>query len=150
MECPYCHKPATKVTNSRVSKGNAQIWRRRKCLNCKELFTTHEFIDLSHIVVMKKSGNAEMFSRMKLYSGIFYASGASKIPNRELFIDSITRAVEKDILALRKKKITSEEIADVVLMQLKKKHVSTFLRFLTNCKDISSESHMKRELAKYI
>jgi transcriptional repressor NrdR len=88
-----------------------QVWRRRTCLRCKEIFTTHEIIDLSHILVVKKSGKAEVFSRMKLYSGIYYASLASKIPQREIFIDAITRDIEKDILSLQKKKVKSEEIA---------------------------------------
>lgn len=150
MECPYCHEIQLIVTNSRSSKGKSQIWRRRKCLACKEIFTTHEIIDLSHVVVVKKTGVAEMFSRMKLYSGIFYASQASKIAKREMAIDSITRAIERDILSLKKKKITSEELTDIVLFNLKKKHIPTFLRFLTYCKDISNESQIKRELAKYL
>jgi transcriptional repressor NrdR len=150
MECPFCHKPVTAVTNSRPSRGNAQIWRRRRCLSCKEIFTTHELIDLSHILVIKKSGNTERFSRMKLYSGIFYASQPSKIPSRELFIDSITRAIEKDILSEKKKKVTSDEVASIVLAHLRKKHTPTFLRFLTNCKDITNEAQLKRELGKYI
>ena len=150
MQCPYCHKANVIVTNSRASKGKSQIWRRRKCLSCREVFTTHEIIDLSHVVVTKKSGIAEMFSRMKLYSGIFYASQASKIPKREVFIDSITRGIEKDILSLKKKKVTSEELTVIVLVNLKKKHIPTFLRFLTNCRDISTEKHMKRELSRYL
>lgn len=150
MNCPYCNKQLTEVINSRPTKHNSQIWRRRKCQYCKQIFTTHETIDLSHIHVIKKSGKTEVFSRMRLYSGIFYASQASKIPRRELFIDLITREVEKEILALKKKKIHGAEIADIVLAKLKKKHTPTFLRFLTNCKDIMNETQMKRELAKYV
>jgi transcriptional repressor NrdR len=127
-----------------------QVWRRRTCLRCKEIFTTHEIIDLSHILVVKKSGKAEVFSRMKLYSGIYYASLASKIPQREIFIDAITRDIEKDILSLQKKKVKSEEIADIAFKKLKKKHTPTFLRSLTFCKDIMNESQMKRELSKYM
>ena len=150
MECPYCHADNLKVTNSRSSKGNSQIWRRRKCLSCKEIFTTHEIIDLSHIVVTKKSGTSEMFSRIKLYSGIFYASQSSKIIKREMVIDGITRAIEKEILSLKKKKMTSDELTQIVLTTLKKKHIPTFIRFLTSCKDIESESQLKRALSEYI
>lgn len=150
MECPYCQSAQVIVSNSRSSKSNSQIWRRRKCLSCHEVFTTHEIIDLSHVVILKKSGIGEMFSRMKLYSGIFYASQASKIAKREMVIDSITRGIEKDILSLRSKKIQSGELADIVLSNLKKKHIPTFLRFLTYCKDIRTEAQMKRELKKYL
>ena len=150
MECPYCRKLTTVVTNSRPTKGKMQVWRRRKCLLCKEIFTTHEVIDLSHLIVLKKSGNSELFSRMKLYSGIFYASQSSKIVKREIFIDAITRDIEKEILSLQKKKITSEEIATIVLRVLKKKHIATFLRYLTNGKDILNGAQLRRELSKYL
>lgn len=150
MNCPYCKKQLTEVINSRPTKHNTQVWRRRKCQNCREIFTTHETIDLSHIHVLKKSGKSEVFSRMKLYSGIFYASQASKIPSRELFIDAITREVEEEILSLKKKRIIGNEIADIVLKILKKKHTPTFLRFLTYCKDIKNEKQMRREISKYV
>lgn len=150
MECPFCHEEQVIVVNSRSSKGKSQIWRRRRCLICMEVFTTHEIIDLSHLLIVKKTHEVEKFSRMKLYSGIFYASLASKIVNRELFIDSITRTIEKSILSLKKKKLTSEELADIVLINLKKKHIPTFLRFLTNCKDIKYEHQIVREFEKYL
>jgi len=150
MECPYCHKPLTVVTNSRSTRGNSQIWRRRECLNCQEIFTTHEMIDLSHLLVVKKSGKTERFNRMKLYSGIFYSSNASQIENREILVDKITREVEKEILTLKQKKLESSQIADIVLKVLRKRHTPTFLRFLTYCKDITNEVQMRKELNKYV
>lgn len=150
MECPYCHKPLTAVTNSRSTHGKSAIWRRRKCLNCRQIFTTHEFIDLSHIVVIKKSGKREIFSWIKLYSGIYGASIGFKAHQREKMVYAITRSVEKDILDLKKKSISSEEIANFVLTKLRTAHTATFLRFLAYNKDIKSEAQMKRELAKYI
>lgn len=150
MECPYCHKPLTEVTNSRPTYHSSQIWRRRKCLNCQEEFTTHEIIDLSHLLVIKKSGKVERFNRMKLYSGIFYASSASKLPQQELFVDKVTREIERDILDLKKKKISSEEIADLVLKKLRQRNIATFSRFLTYHKKITTEAQMKKELNKYL
>src|SRR3989339_387514 len=104
MECPYCHKALTEVTNSRPSRGNVQIWRRRKCLNCGEIFTTHEIIDLSQLVVIKKSGKTEMFSHIKLYSGIYGATIGARLPNREKTAEKFTRDVERQILFLKKKR----------------------------------------------
>lgn len=149
MFCPYCHSPSTEVTNSRLTRGNTQIWRRRRCQHCKEVFTTHEIIDLSHLMVLKKSGKAQKYSRMKLYAGIYGATIGSKTPHREKLVDKITGDIEREILALKKKVITSEEIADIVLYKLRKVHVATFLRFLSYCKDLTSETQMKREFNKY-
>lgn len=149
MECPYCHSLLTEVTNSRPTKGDTQIWRRRKCTKCSEIFTTHEIVDLSHLVVVKKSGKSEVFSRVKLYSGIYGATIGSKTPNREKVVEKITREVEREIMFLKRKRVTSLEIADIVLFKLRKLHTATFMRFLAYTKDISNELQMKKELQKY-
>lgn len=150
MECPYCHKPLTFVTNSRATKNNSQIWRRRKCSNCKTVFTTHEIIDLSHIVVVKNTGTPERFSRVKLYSGIYGATIGSKLLNREFIVDKITREVEKQILFLKRKRITSIEISDIVLASLKKASPTTFLRYLAYNKNPKTPRDILKEISKYI
>lgn len=150
MECPFCHKQQTFVTNSRITKGNAQVWRRRKCTSCGEIFTTHEIIDLGHIFVLKKSGEVQRFSRSKLYSGIYGATIGSKLPNREYIVDKITRDVEKKLLSLKRKKVSSQEIADIVLTNLKNESPTTFLRFLAYNKSPKSQTEIKKEISKYI
>lgn len=40
MKCPICESNNSKVTNCREKNG--KFYRRRKCLNCGELFTTYE------------------------------------------------------------------------------------------------------------
>jgi transcriptional repressor NrdR len=149
MECPYCRAQLTDVINSRPTKEHSQIWRRRKCLKCKEIFTTHEVIDLSHIVVLKKSGKPEMFSKVKLYSGIYGATIGSRTPNREATVEKLTREAEREILFQKRKRMTSGEIAEITLQVLRKSHTATFLRFLAFCKDINSEDRLRRELKKY-
>lgn len=150
MNCPFCKKDYLEITNTRATRGDSQVWRRRRCINCEEVFTTHEFIDLSHILVIKRSGKTERFNRMKLYSGIFYASQVAKIKNREIFIDKLTQEIETQVLGLKKKRVESSIIQDIVLKQLRKKSTATFLRFLIYCKDINSDIQMKKELSKYV
>lgn len=150
MKCPYCHQVLTEVTNSRPTLKETQIWRRRKCLKCLEVFTTHEVVDLSHLVVIKKSGKSEVYNHSKLYSGIYGATIGSKTPDREKVVERITREVERELLFLKRKRIMSIEIADIVLNKLRRSQSATFLRFLAYCKDITNESQMKRELSKYV
>lgn len=106
-------------------------------------------VDLSHLMVLKKTGKIQKFNKMKLYSGIYGATIGSKTPNREYLVDKITREVEIEILALKRKIINSTEIADIVLSKLKQLHTATFLRFLAYCKDITNEAQMKKEFTKY-
>ncbi len=149
MYCPFCNSPNTKVTNSRLTKNNSQVWRRRKCLRCHEPFTSHELIDLSHLMVKKKSGKIQKYSRMKLYAGIYGATISSKTPNREYIVDKITREAEQQILALKKKQISSVEIANIVMGILKHVHPRTFLRMLAYHADIRTEADMVREFNRY-
>jgi len=148
MYCPFCNSPNTKVTNSRLTRGNAQVWRRRRCLQCQEAFTSHEIVDLSHLIVIKKSGKPQKFSRMKLYAGIYGATIGSKTSNREEVVDKITRVIEQKLLALKKKQIRSDEISEIALRTLRDMHPRTFLRMLAY--NISSESEMIREFNRYI
>lgn len=150
MNCPYCLKDLTVVRNSRSTKSNSQIWRRRECLGCGEIFTTHEVVDLSHLVVVKKSGRVEKFSRVKLFAGIYGAASGSRMPQMEKYIDIITEHVERELLALRKKKLSSLEIGEVVLDVLRREHISTFLRFLSRFKNIITEQQLRSEMKKYL
>ena len=149
MECPHCHQSLTAVTNSRATKQNTQIWRRRRCLHCDVVFTTHEVIDLSHLKVSKKAGYTEMYSRIKLYSGIYGSTIGLKIANREKIVDKVTREVERNLLFLKQNKIASSLIADYVLKILRKTNTAIFLRYLSYCKNITSETDMKKQLHKY-
>lgn len=86
---------------------------------------------------------------MKLYAGIYGATIGSKTPDREILVDKITREIERQILALKKKQITSTEIGDIALLTLRKMHARTFLRWLAYSKDIETEADMVREFKRY-
>ncbi len=150
MQCPFCRRKTTQVTNSRDTKDSSQTWRRRKCSFCKEIFTTYEVIDLSYLIVIKKSGNSEVFDRTKLFSGIYGATIGLRIEQREKLVDKITKEVENEILFLKKKKVDSKEIGEIVLRKLVKEDMQTFLRFLARFKAIKSAPQLKKELARYL
>lgn len=60
MVCIYCGGE-TKVTNSRLQKRNNQVWRRRQCLTCQSVFTTHEQIELQSALSVTRNGRNEPF-----------------------------------------------------------------------------------------
>ena len=49
------------MTNSRRQVRNNQIWRRRQCLACGAIFTTHEAIELESALSVRKDGRPEPF-----------------------------------------------------------------------------------------
>ena len=60
MVCLYCGGE-TKVTNSRLQKRNNQVWRRRECLVCHAIFTTHESVELESALSVDKNGQNQPF-----------------------------------------------------------------------------------------
>jgi transcriptional regulator NrdR family protein len=46
MFCIKCLHPSTHVSNSRASKKQPSIWRRRHCPQCDSVFTTREYPDI--------------------------------------------------------------------------------------------------------
>lgn len=60
MVCIYCGGK-TKVTNSRYQRRSNQVWRRRQCLACGSLFTSHEAIELEGAISVSRHGQLEAF-----------------------------------------------------------------------------------------
>ena len=67
MHCPFCQNPDTKVIDTRISDDGHSIRRRRVCPKCSKRFTT---VETSMLLVTKRSGGVEPFSRDKVISGV--------------------------------------------------------------------------------
>jgi transcriptional repressor NrdR len=72
MQCVYCGHE-TKVTNSRQQKRNNQVWRRRKCVVCKAVFTTHEAVDLPSALLVQSGTSAKPFLPDLLFTEVLLA-----------------------------------------------------------------------------
>jgi transcriptional repressor NrdR len=70
MRCPKCGCQDDKVIDSRASREGATIRRRRECSQCQHRFTTYEEVEHEGLMVRKRDGRHEEFSREKLLSGI--------------------------------------------------------------------------------
>ncbi|HAP37654.1 hypothetical protein A2574_02685 [Candidatus Shapirobacteria bacterium RIFOXYD1_FULL_38_32] len=133
MICPNCNSEQLFVTNSRPTRKNTQIWRRRKCLKCGFLFTTNEKINLNHITVIKKSGKRVRFSRAKLYSGIYHAIvGGKKMDRGDAGVEAeeIMEKVEEKITLMKKRELSTAEIGDIALSVLKIRNQGAFLSYI--------------------
>lgn len=150
MKCPFCGSSQISVVNSRPTKQNTQVWRRRICSKCGEVFTTHELIDLTHLIVIKKSGEKEKYSRIKLYSGVYNATVSTSPNERPKLVEEIIQEVERQILELRKKEVESSDVGEIVLNTLKNKSPGAFLGFLTFYKKVSSKSQIRKLIRKYL
>lgn len=147
MCCPFCRAEETEVYNSRSTRQSQQVWRRRRCLSCRESFTTYERLETGFLKVVKKTGRRERFSRAKLYSGLYGAY--LSVADKERLVDRVTDLVETRILDLRQAEVPSQTIAEIALSVLKSENTAAFVRFLAYQADLRSESQLMRELKKY-
>lgn len=92
MRCPKCGCREDKVIDSRASKEGAAIRRRRECLGCSYRFTTYEEVETRPLVVLKRDGRREPFSRDKLRNGITRACDKRPVSAEaiEELVDRIT------------------------------------------------------------
>lgn len=72
MVCIYCNGP-TQVVNSRLQRRSNNIWRRRQCSNCGNIFTTHEAIELESVLMVQKNKHTDIepFARDILFTSIY-------------------------------------------------------------------------------
>ena len=66
----FVEETDNKVIDSRLSKDGNVIRRRRECIICSRRFTTYEHIEEIPVMIIKKDGRREVFSREKVRSGI--------------------------------------------------------------------------------
>lgn len=139
MKCPYCSSPDTKVTDSRDTDDGASIRRRRQCLACGRRFTTYETVEQVPIRVIKKNGSRELFDRNKLRSGLIRACEKRNTSSAQ--IEEIVKRVEKKIRNELKHEVSSVEIGNLVMNELKNLDQVAYVRFASvyrEFKDIGS------------
>lgn len=152
MDCPFCGGEQIFVVNSRPNVRIGQIWRRRKCGDCGGIFTTYEKVNLTHLFVIKRSGKTQKYSRAKLYSSIYHSAIDIKHADRgEMgkLTDRLTNEIERKIILLKRKKVMSEEIMELVLDTLVKGNWDIFLRFLAY-REGKDKNRAKKILKKYL
>lgn len=125
MFCPFCYSDQISVTNSRPTNKDTQIWRRRKCLKCGEVFTTREKIDISYVIVEKRDGRRVQYSHPKLYSGIYHSlSGRKRMDRGDAgeIAETIIQKIEEYIVSQKIREIKSVEISHLVVRFLSKQY----------------------------
>jgi len=151
MKCPFCGEIDNKVIDSRLSKDGDVIRRRRECLVCSRRFTTYEHIEEIPVMLIKKDGRREAFSREKLRSGIQKACQKRNISINivEEFLDEL----ERDLRETGEKEIPSHKIGEKVMAKLHEIDDVAYVRFASvyrEFKDVNDfVSELKSLLSKH-
>jgi transcriptional repressor NrdR len=113
MKCIFCKKAETEVINSRKVKGEYEVWRRRKCLSCKEIFTTSEIFSYDSLFVVKRNMTRKRFVYEKLFTSILDAVSGGKEHDRgddAIFAKKVTGLVITDLYKHKSKYLSSKDI----------------------------------------
>lgn len=134
MKCPFCSFEDTKVVDSRPVDGKKR--RRRECGRCGRRFTTYEAVEMPVLLVLKRDNTIELFDRNKLIKGL--STAVKKRPVSVEDINRIVDSIESGFANSMQDRITSREIGDIVLQELKKIDQVAYVRFASVYEDFSS------------
>ena len=127
MLCPKCKFEDSKVVDSRPLNSDSSIRRRRECLSCKFRFTTYEYIQASPIMVIKKTGGREEYSREKIEKSLHLACNKRPVP--EEIIQKTIDMIEEQINSTSNIEIDSSLIGELIIEKLRSIDKVAFIRF---------------------
>jgi transcriptional repressor NrdR len=144
MKCPFCGEIDNKVIDSRLSKDGAVIRRRRECILCSRRFTTYEHIEEIPVMIVKKDGRREVFSREKVRSGLQKACQKRNISMN--VIDEFLDELERDLRETGEKEISSNKIGEKVMAKLHEIDDVAYVRFASVYREFKDVNDFVSEL----
>ncbi len=142
MFCPYCRHPDSRVIDSRTAEDGTAIRRRRSCPACGRRFTTQETVIL---LVAKRSGVTEPFSRDKIISGVRRACQGRPVTEDQLAL--LAQRVEDAIRARGSSEVPSHEVGVAVLGPLRELDEVAYLRFASVYRSFETLADFEEEIA---
>jgi len=146
MKCPFCGYYDTGVIESRNIENELVIRRRRICKKCNKRFTTYERIDLIPLMVIKKDGRREPFSREKITNGIIKA--CEKRPVSIETINNLVSNIEENIKSEGVNETKSNLIGELVISRLRDLDEVAYVRFASVYRQFKDLSSFVREIRK--
>lgn len=146
MKCPVCNYKDTKVVDSRVASDGLSIRRRRECLKCEFRFSTYEEVEILDLIVVKRNGQKENYSREKIVKGL--KRSLEKRPITDDKFKKLINSIEHDLQKLRKSEVSSGEIGQAIMRHLKKIDQVAYIRFASVYESFKDVHEFRRELNK--
>lgn len=148
MKCPFCGYDDSKVLDTRPTDEGYTIRRRRECLKCQKRFTTYEKIEQSPVMVIKKDGNRQAFDRDKIVRGMI--KSCEKRPVSADEIEEAVNNIEKKIENSMRREITSLEIGEMVMDELKYLDEVSYVRFASVYREFKDLQSFVDELENFV
>jgi transcriptional repressor NrdR len=142
MHCPYCRHTDSKVLDSRTTEDGSSIRRRRQCPSCERRFTT---IEQMQLVVVKRSGVVEPFTRDKVIKGVRKACKGRPVSEDQLA--RLGQLVEDSVRALGQPELPADEVGVAILGPLRELDQVAYLRFASVYRQFRSVDDFEAEIA---
>ncbi len=149
MHCPFCHHAHSRVIDSRIIDAGTSIRRRRECTSCLGRFTT---IEKSVLLVIKRNGVTEQFSRDKVITGVRRACQGRDVSDDSL--KRLAQTVEERVRSHGSSQVHANEIGLAILDPLRELDEVAYLRFASvyksfeSAEDFEAEIRLMRRLAR--
>src|SRR3954471_1577843 len=142
MHCPYCRNTDTRVLDSRVAEDGGVIRRRRSCNQCGKRFSTVEQMQL---VVVKRSGATEPFTRDKAIAGVRKACKGRPVSEDQLAC--LGQDVEDALRLAGAAEIPAHEVGLAILGPLRRLDEVAYLRFASVYRAFESADDFEEEIS---
>jgi transcriptional repressor NrdR len=146
MRCPKCGCQDDKVVDSRASREGATIRRRRECMACEHRFTTYEEIEKLGLVIVKRDGRREDFSKDKLLSGIRKA--CQKRPVSPKVIEDLAERIAEMVNNKFEDEVPAEAVGKAVMDGLREIDEVAYVRFASVYRRFQEATDFVQEVKK--
>jgi len=142
MHCPFCRNVDTRVVDSRVGEDGGSVRRRRTCSSCHKRFSTVEQMQL---MVVKRSGATEQFTRDKAISGVRKACKGRPVTEDDLSL--LGQQVEDALRGEGWAEVPAHEVGLAILKPLRALDEVAYLRFASVYRAFESADDFEEEIA---
>lgn len=146
MKCPYCGAMDSRVIDSRPTEEDAAIRRRRECVGCCRRFTTYERAEEHPLLVIKKDGQRELFSRAKILSGLVKA--CEKRPVTLATLEQLAGNIEVELVNRGYSEVPSHIIGELVMDALREIDEVAYVRFASVYRQFTDIQNFLGELER--
>jgi transcriptional repressor NrdR len=144
MRCPYCHGLEDRVVDSRTSQEGRAVRRRRECLGCSKRFTTYESVEDRQLLVTKRDGSSEAFSRQKVLISLQLPCAKRPITGSE--IELMVNAIEDELAKLNVDEVESDRIGQLAMEQLRTRDYVAYVRYASVYRNFQDLDEFYEEL----
>ncbi|MCX6450378.1 MAG: transcriptional regulator NrdR [Actinobacteria bacterium] len=142
MNCPFCRNEDSRVVDSRPVEEGTLIRRRRECSECGRRFTTSE---TSALMIIKRSGASEPFSREKVIEGVAKACQGRPVESADLAL--LAQRVEETLRSDGQAEVEAQEVGMAILAPLRELDEVAYLRFASVYRNFTSLEDFEGEIA---